>query len=221
MLTTHRNILKWLACQVTGWYEVYGRHFSWRYDGYSHYRLVVTELLLQRTRAEAVSKFESEFFKTYPNWESLERSSEEKISRTLAPLGLQHRRAKALKNIAWVMVRQKGQIPEKRTNIDSLPGVGQYVANAIELLIFDRPRPLLDTNMARVLERFIHPRKLSDIRYDPWLQEAAQYLVEQGDPKKINWAVLDFAALICKPRMPVCIDCPIVDSCAFDSKTVK
>jgi A/G-specific adenine glycosylase len=115
-------------------------------------------------------------------------------------------------------VSESGKIPSNRQEIECLPGVGQYIANAIELLVFNRPRPLLDTNMARVIERYVHPRKLADIRYDPWLQTAAQFLIEQGDAKTINWGMLDFAALVCKPRKPLCGDCPLLATCNWASK---
>jgi A/G-specific adenine glycosylase len=73
-------------------------------------------------------------------------------------------------------------------------------------------------NMARVIERFVRPRSLADIRYDPWLQEAAHWLVRR-DSKEVNWAVLDFAALICRPRNPVCEACPVRGRCSYFKKS--
>jgi A/G-specific adenine glycosylase len=61
------------------------------------------------------------------------------------------------------MVDRKSVLPSERDQIETLSGIGQYIANAIELLVHDRARPLLDTNMARVIERYIRPRDLTDI----------------------------------------------------------
>ncbi len=63
--------------------------------------------------------------------------------------------------------------------------------------------------MARLIERYIRPRKLADIRYDPWLQEAAHWLVRGDQPVEINWATLDFASAICTARNPRCGTCPL------------
>ncbi|HEX5733370.1 MAG TPA: hypothetical protein VF131_11105 [Blastocatellia bacterium] len=69
--------------------------------------------------------------------------------------------------------------------------------------------------MARVLERFFGPRKLADIRYDPYLQSLAKKVVEGGNPIHLNWALLDHASLICKQGKPLCNICPLVSRCLY------
>ncbi len=86
-------------------------------------------------------------------------------------------------------------------------GVGQYIANSIEVLVYNRPRPLLDVNMARVLERFFGKRKLADTRYDPYLQNLSQDIVVHTSAMEINWGVLDFASKVCKIKNPGCKTC--------------
>jgi len=68
--------------------------------------------------------------------------------------------------------------------------------------------------MSRVLERFFGARKLADIRYDPYLQELSYKIVEHENAKAVNWAILDFGALICKPN-PLCLICPLQAICNF------
>ena len=110
-----------------------------------------------------------------------------------------------------------GKFPNADNNLSKIPAVGQYVANAIKLFQHDVPAPLLDTNMVRVLEHHLRPRLLADILHDPWLQEAARYLVGRGNAKEINWAVLDLGALICTPRLPRCVACPLRRGCSKNS----
>ena len=93
--------------------------------------------------------------------------------------------------------------------------MGQYVARAILLFCHGQPEPLLDTNMARVLERYFGPRQLADIRHDPYLQELSRRVVAAGDPVVINWAILDLGAMVCKPRTPECNACPLKRGCQF------
>jgi A/G-specific adenine glycosylase len=201
--------------RLTAWFEKYGREFPWRDDSYDAYRLLVTEILLQRTRAETVNSFVDNFFQAYPSWEFLAEATEVQIAEALRGIGLQSRRAATLSMLSKHVVANNCEMPNKRSDIEALPGVGQYIANAVELLVHGRSRPLLDTNMSRVIERYLRPRQLADIRHDPWLQAAAQYFVEQGDAKIINWAVLDLGALVCKPGKPSCGVCPLQDECSF------
>ena len=98
--------------------------------------------------------------------------------------------------------------------------MGQYTANAVELVIFNQPSPLVDVNMSRVLERFFGERRMADIRYDPYLQGLSYKIVDHADTKEMNWAVLDFAALVCKPK-PLCLICPISVKCFFYEPSVQ
>jgi A/G-specific adenine glycosylase len=113
------------------------------------------------------------------------------------------------------MVKRDGVFPQDRAELEALPGVGQYVANAIEMICFQTPRPLVDTNMARLLERYFAPRDLADIRHDPYLQKLALHLVEVPNAMEINWAVMDFAALVCVVRSPKCDVCPMARHCNY------
>jgi A/G-specific adenine glycosylase len=113
------------------------------------------------------------------------------------------------------MARRNGRFPTKREEIESLPGIGQYIANAIEVFCSNKRRPLLDVNMARVLERYFGPRKLADIRYDPYLQKLAHDVLPRKKIKEFNWAILDFGALVCKARNPACNNCSLAKKCKF------
>jgi A/G-specific adenine glycosylase len=113
------------------------------------------------------------------------------------------------------MTKRRGVFPRRREEIEKLPNIGQYIANAILLLCHGEPQPLLDVNMARVLERFFGPRTLADIRYDPYLQSLAKAVVNSSDPVLINWAILDHATLICRISGPLCSGCPLSSKCKF------
>ncbi len=201
------------------WYEANGRSFPWRDEGRSPYELIVTEVLLQRTRAGVVGEFWGGFFQAYPDWCKLAAATQEELSFFLRPLGLWRRRADTLRHLAQVMVCRRGCWPKQRDDLEDLPGVGQYIANAALLLCHDERHPLLDTNMARLLERYFGSRKLADIRDDPYLQELAYRLVRCGEPKAVNWAVLDYAAMVCRPRNPECQDCQARGRCEYAMNT--
>jgi A/G-specific adenine glycosylase len=197
------------------WYTENGRNFPWRQGSTSKYKLVVSEILLQRTRAETVASFFNTFFSQYPSWKKLAEADEAEIGQVIRPMGLWKRRALTLMQLATVMAKRNGRFPRTRAEIEeTLPGVGQYIANAIFLLCHGEPQPLLDANMARVLERVFGPRKLSDIRYDPYLQALAFEIVQCKEAKKLNWAILDLAASNCLPRKLRCTTCPLKPVCS-------
>lgn len=201
------------------WYSRNGRTFPWRARTASTYTRVVSEVLLQRTQAPRVAGFFSEFVKAYPSWNRLSEACETELGRFLQPLGLWRRRATSLIALAHEMSVRRGRFPKDRTELESLPGVGQYIANAILLLCHHEPQPLLDVNMARVLERNFGKRKLVDIRYDPYIQALAKQAVSKGDARILNWAILDLAASTCLNGTPQCSNCPLARSCRTARQT--
>ena len=203
------------------WYRQHGRRFPWRKRSASNYKKIIAEVLLQRTRAEAVAEFFPVFVTRYSSWSQLAKANENELTAVIRPIGLWRRRSKALINLAREMVKRNGRLPKNREELEALPGVGQYIANSIMLLCHNRPQPLLDTNMARVLERYFGPRTLSDIRYDPYLQLLARLVVDCPDAIALNWAILDFAAKTCSIRLPKCSQCALASECRFanDSAT--
>ena len=201
--------------RLLAWYESNGRSFPWRRGSTTMYRAIVVEMLLQRTRAETVAAHFPGFIEEYPSWRALCGASLGRLRRHVQPLGLWRRRAISLKALAKEMSARNGRFPKSREEIEQLPGVGQYIANSILLLCHGRPEPLLDVNMARVLERVFGPRKLADIRYDPYLQSLAKKVVRCRSAREINWAILDLAATVCLPRRPRCQECPASSLCTF------
>ena len=199
------------------WYKKNGRKFPWRKSKLTHYQIIIAETLLQRTKAETVSNFFTKFITDFPSWDSLVIADNQAIESYLRPIGLYRQRAQRLHSLATEMVKRKGKIPSERKELESIPFLGQYIANAIELIIFKRASPLLDVNMSRLLERYFGERRMADIRYDPYLQELSFMVVNHPKAKEINWAILDYAALICKARKPLCSECILSNKCKFYS----
>jgi len=212
--TTQKNISKFQQTLLT-WYDTDGRHFPWRNKRLTQYQIIIAETLLQRTKAETVSKFYSQFIKDFPNWTSLAEADTSTIEQYLKPIGLYRQRAKRLKNLALEMVKRKGKLPRDRAELESIPFMGQYIANSVELIIYKQPSPLIDVNMSRLLERYFGKRKLADIRYDPYLQKLSYKVINHSRAKEINWAILDYAALICRAKNPKCNICKLRIGCNY------
>ncbi|HEY0598287.1 hypothetical protein [Sphingopyxis sp.] len=210
-----------LRSDLLDWAKENGRTFPWRFADASTYERIVVEVLLQRTTASAVASFYPAFVDRFSSWESLAAASADELEIFLKPLGLWRRRAASLLGLARYAAAVSGEFPRGAASHAEIPAVGQYVSNAISMFQHGEATPLLDVNMARVIERFVRPRKLADIRYDPWLQAAAHWLVRGESPERVNWSVLDFAALICKARTPLCHSCPVSSRCRYFQVEVR
>lgn len=197
------------------WFKENGRVFPWRAKQLTPYQIIVAETLLQRTKAETVSKFYSPFIENFPNWQKIADTEIETIEKHLKPIGLHKQRAKRLHSLAIEMLKRNEEIPINREELNAIPFIGQYIANSIELLIHMKSSPLLDVNMARLIERYFGKRKIVDIRYDTYLQSLAVRIVNHSQSKQINWAILDYAALVCKIKNPICKDCLIRSKCLY------
>jgi len=218
---TRRNIrlqpdqtaLSYFRNTIVRWYAINGRSFPWRCRSANIYYRIVSEVLLQRTRAETVAAFAPDFIRAFPNWKALGTASISKLRAHLRPIGIWRRRADSLRNLGVHICRRGGHLPSRKSEIYALPNVGQYIGNAIILFWIRKPAPLLDGSMARLLERFFGPRELADLRHDSFLQVLAHRVVLKR-PIVTNWALLDFAALVCSPR-PRCSECPVASKCRF------
>ncbi|MBC8487567.1 MAG: hypothetical protein H8D45_16170 [Bacteroidetes bacterium] len=201
--------------KLLSWYKENGRHFPWRNKSATNYQKIVSEVLLQRTKAVTIAKFFPKFIRKYPSWKQLGNATEEELQESLRPIGLYKQRGSRLFKLAQELKKRKGRFPKERSEVEELPMMGQYITNAYELFILKKSSPLLDVNMARVIERYFGQRKLSDIRYDPYLQDLAHKLVTSINSYEINWAIIDFAASICKARDPKCPMCSLNKNCKF------
>jgi A/G-specific adenine glycosylase len=213
-LPEHQEIERFQR-RLVAWFEENGRDFAWRASGLPWYEALLAEVFLQRTTATAVARLLPGFLGRYPDWETIASAPDDELAEALRPFGLWQRRLATLKPLAARMAALGGAVPATREAIEDLPGVGQYIANAMLVVCHGEAQPLLDVNMARVLERYFHPRTRADIRYDPYLQALSRAVLVGVDAKVMNWAILDFAALVCRSRAPRCPECPLASGCRY------
>jgi A/G-specific adenine glycosylase len=196
---------------LLAWGRANRRSFPWR-EADDPFRVLVTEVLLQRSRGVTVAKVYEELFTRWPDAERLARARESSIASVIRPLGLT-RRAATLKALANA-VAALGAVPNTLDGLLALPGVGRYAAGATLAVAFGRPAPVVDGVTARVYRRYfaIH----ADLPASS--DEGLWRLVETATPSRAvrewNWAVLDLAAMVCLPKLPRCAACPLQRHCA-------
>ena len=193
---------------LVDWFYKHGRNFPWRDEsGLNPYKILITEVLLQKTKAETVAKIWHEFFKAFPTIEELANSSEDRVLNIIRPLGLAYR-AKRLIEIARQIVRDfNGVISSSLDELLRLRGVGPYVASAVLCFAYGEPQPIVDSNVMRMMNRF---RGFTD---EKTIREYLSKMIPKDHPREFNWALLDIAATICKPDEPNCVVCPLNQYC--------
>lgn len=188
--------------EILKWYDRQGRIFPWRETDLSPREALITEFLLQRTRAETVEDIWHDFFERYPDLETLNRTSEQELSDDLRGLGFQNRRARDIKSAVNILLEDRdGEIPDSEGELLELPGVGLYIANATLCFGFDQKKPIVDTNVKKVLEYLFDLEVEDDLRKDDKVWDLAARNLPDQDFKKFNWALLDLGTRL-KDEVP-------------------
>jgi A/G-specific adenine glycosylase len=207
--------IPWLRRRLLSWFKQSGRSFPWRDPERTPYEVVVAEILLQRTTAAGVARAYAGFTERYPSWEALAQAPHEGLENALRPLGLWRQKALAFQQLAQSIEERGGIVPRSRAELERLPGIGPYTASAVLAIVCGRAEPLLDVNMARCLWRFFGSPEPTTQGPKRWLQALALRLVSGKRSLQVNWAVLDFGALVCKARGPRCQKCPLRARCQY------
>lgn len=201
-----------ISSRLLEWFEKHGRKYPWR-KNISPYRVLMAEIMLQRTKADQVLPVYSLFLKKYPTPRALAGAAPEDIEKAFARLGLRWRGEKVKKMAEALVSRYGGNIPRGRDELLSLPGVGEYVADAVLCFAYGEDRAVVDANVCRVIGRIFGLKAKGEARRNPVFRERAQELLPAGNARKFNWAMIDLAALVCTPRNPKCAVCPLEGMC--------
>jgi A/G-specific adenine glycosylase len=189
------------------------RRFPWR-DTSNPYRVLIAELMLRRTRPGQVLPIYETFLKRYPSPQALAGARDADLCRLLAPLGLRWR-ARNIVAVARQLATVTPAVFHDTTLLRRLPGVGEYVASAVQVMVFERPEVVIDTNVIRVLARYwgltIHP----EARRQRTFRQVAQDCVPRQGAKLYTLALLDLGSSVCITPRPRCNLCPLKPQCVF------
>ena len=193
---------------LVAWFEKNQRPLPWRVS-YDPYEVWVSEVMLQQTQVETALPYYERFIREFPTIESLAKADDERVLTLWAGLGY-YRRAKNLIEAARLVASNHGgKIPSDYDVLIKLPGIGQYMAGAILSIAFNKPYPVVDGNVRRVLSR-INGWTEDDPQH---LWDAAARLVQAAEPRLANQALMELGAKICSFKSPRCLLCPVRSSC--------
>lgn len=208
------DAIKWFRCCISTWAKQNLRDFPWR-SNRNPYAILVAEFLLQKTDATSVVPIYETFLLKYPTINKLVKATVEEVGELLKPLGLFFR-SERLHQCACIIAKQYGgKIPNSEKQLLELPGIGKYTARAICSQAFSQPLAVLDTNVARILERFFGLRGGRVKSRCKILWGTAEKIAPVRDVGKWNLTLLDFGAMVCTAKNPQCNDCPLLIKCNF------
>jgi len=178
------------------------------------YKIWLSEIILQQTRVEQGWDYYNRFIKTFPSIKKLAATPEQKIFKLWEGLGYYTRCKNLIATAKFIAQKRDGKFPETYPDILALKGVGPYTAAAIGSFAFNLPHAVIDGNVFRVLSRFFGINTPTDSTAGKLLfTELAQELLDKKQPGIYNQAIMDFGAIVCKPKNPLCAECPLKASC--------
>jgi A/G-specific adenine glycosylase len=198
---------------LLAWYRRERRDLPWRRTR-DPWAIWVSEAMLQQTRVETVIPYYERFMTRFPTPEALADADGDELMRHWAGLGY-YSRARNLQAGARQVAREHGgRVPDQVEALLALPGIGRYTAGALASIAFDRPAPVVDGNVARVLARLLDlDLEIASPPAQRVLWDEAAALADGPSPGDLNQALMELGALVCTPRAPRCAACPLRRRC--------
>ena len=208
------NSRQYFSIELLTWYERSKRDLPWRRSRNPYY-IWVSEIMLQQTRVDTVIPYFERFINRFPTIEALATAPEEDVLKCWEGLGY-YSRARNLQTAAQqVMELHGGQVPDNTTAVAALKGVGPYTTGAIMSIAFNRPEPAVDGNVMRVLSRyFLIEEDIVKVGTRKLMEKLVVELIPEGRASDFNQALMELGALVCTPKSPSCLTCPVMAYCA-------
>ena len=206
---------KSLRARLARWFRAHGRDLPWRRT-HDPYAILVSEFMLQQTQVATVRDYYARWLVRFPDFTALGAASEADVLHVWQGLGYYARARNLYRAAKEVVARHEGVLPDELDAIAALPGVGRYTAGAVASFAFDRAAPIIDANIARVLARLLDLREPVDTtRGSDLLWKTAEALLPAGPRggRLHNSALMELGALLCTPRQPQCLICPVREHC--------
>jgi A/G-specific adenine glycosylase len=199
--------------QLLEWFREFQRDLPWRRTR-DPYRIWLSEIMLQQTRVAAVIPYYGRFLEKFPDVSILAQAPQEDVLRLWSGLGYYSRARNLQATAKEIVAKHGGKFPQELQDVLALPGIGHYTAAAILSIAHGAKLAVLDGNVARVLARLGAVR--GNLRESPrWvsLQKTADGLLEPRSPGEWNQAMMELGAMVCTPRAPQCLLCPVAKVC--------
>ncbi len=198
---------------LTDYYSRRGRSYSWRRNR-TPFRVYLSEVLLQRTRADQVEPVFERLVHNYPSVHLLYANLNDAMP-AMRSLGRPCRFRYLGAGLEYLITEHDGEIPAERQHLLAVPGIGSYICGAIRVFGFGIPDVIIDTNVVRVFSRLYGLRADPETRRRKWFLELATQHVSSDHCVEYSYGLLDFAAQVCRSGRPACDICGLKSLCEY------
>lgn len=208
--------------KILSWDEVANlRKNMWNMEA-DPYRVWVREIMLQQTRVAQASTFYKKFLTLFPTLQILGTSPEQKVLKAWEGLGYYSRCKHLIASAKIICTKYNGVFPHTYNDIIALKGIGDYTASAILAFCFNQDYAVYDGNVERIIARYIGFTGDVKVPHNhQYLRQLANDFLVHGKAASYNQAVMDFGALICKPKNPNCNMCMLQKQCKAYQKDLQ
>ena len=199
--------------KLISWYLQNKRDLPWRKTK-NPYFVWLSEIMLQQTRVAQGMSYYLKFTETFPTVFDLAKADESTVLKMWQGLGYYSRARNLHATAKHIAFELDGKFPSTYKEIVKLKGIGDYTASAIASICFNKPTAVVDGNVYRVLSRYFGiETPINSSTGNKEFKELAQTLIDTSKPGTYNQAIMDFGAIQCKPKNPICLFCPFSESC--------
>ena len=178
------------------------------------YKIWLSEIILQQTRVDQGLAYYNRFVNVFPNIHVLAKAPEKKVLKLWEGLGYYSRCRNLILTAKHISKIFQGKFPDDFESISQLPGIGPYTASAICSFAYNQPYAVLDGNVFRVISRvFGITTPIDSTAGRKFFARLANELLSKEEPALYNQAIMDLGATICKPKLPLCNQCPFSSHC--------
>jgi len=207
----HINHKRKIQTNLLRWFEKNGRDLPWRKTR-DPYAIWVSEIMLQQTQVATVIPYYQEFLRSFPTVRHLSKADLSEVLKVWEGLGY-YSRARNLHRASEIVVHHfRGKIPDNLKDLLSLPGIGRSTAGAILSFAYNKEAPILDGNIKRVLSR-LFAISGSKAKTEKILWGISESLIPKGHSNPFNQALMDLGSMLCIPKDPQCLRCPLRHLC--------
>ncbi|MBA3828580.1 MAG: A/G-specific adenine glycosylase [Taibaiella sp.] len=205
---------RYFTKELVAWHKtVNDRSLPWKNEK-DPYRIWLSEILLQQTRALQGLPYYLRFTEDYPNVKKLAQANEEEVYRLWQGLGYYNRCKNLLATAKYISDELNGVFPDTYEGLLLLKGIGPYTAAAIASFAYGSPHAVTDGNVYRVLARYLGIETPYDTTEGKKLfAQNADRLLNKKDSGSYNQAIMDLGATVCTPANPKCPECPVSKYC--------
>lgn len=201
------------SSKILDWYHENKRSLPWR-KSTDPYKIWLSEIILQQTRVAQGTPYYLSFVENFPTVYDLANANEEQVLKLWQGLGY-YSRARNLHAAAKMVVDQyDGKFPDNYKKLLTLKGVGDYTASAISSICFNEAQAVVDGNVYRVLSRYYGiDTPINSTEGIKYFKSLALKVMDTANIRDYNQGIMEFGAIQCSPKKPLCLLCPLNDSC--------